>query len=208
MVLRKLLGVLVLLSSAVPLSFGQAAPQAIRGGIPLDLGAGYSYFNSDWHRGRTPTLVDYPGKNWIMGYTLWADWSFYKAPGLLQGIGIEIQGRDLNFGRSSTADPNLRQVVGEGGVIYKWRRWRIVRPYGKILAGYGGMNMTTSDPNYTHDTRTVVSEALGADFVFHDHFIVRADFENQNWSDWMANHSLTPRGITVGIAWDFKQPAR
>lgn len=203
MVLRKLLCVQVLLFAAVPIAFGQAAPQAVTGGIPLTIGAGYSIFNSDWHR-----APGHPGTNWISGYTLWADWSFYNAPGALRGIGIEIEGRDLNFGRSSGADPRLRQVVGAGGVIYKWRRYRVVQPYGKLLAGYGGMNMTTTIPTYTHDTRTVIAEALGVDFVFHDQLIIRADFENQNWSDWMEYHSLTPRGFTASVAYDFKRHPR
>jgi opacity protein-like surface antigen len=202
MVLRKLLGVLAVFFAA-PIAFGQAAPQAQLGGIPLTLGAGYSYFDSDWYR-----APGHGGSNNIMGYTLWGEWTFYKAPGALAGIAIEIEGRDLNFGRSSGADPRLRQVVGSGGVLYKWRHFRIFQPYGKVLGGYGGMNMTTTVPGFVHDTRTVVTVGAGADFVFHDNFIVRADFENQNWPQWQSFHSLTPRGLTVGIAYDFKHHPR
>jgi Outer membrane protein beta-barrel domain len=193
MIFRKLLGVLVLCAAASA-AFGQVAPGAKVGGIPLEVGAGFSDFASDWS-GR------------LLGYTIWADWTFYNAPGALSGIGIEVLGRQLII-QQNTLDPKLMQATGEGGVIYKWRRIPVFHPYGKLLAGYGGMNFSTPDPNYSHDTRTVVAEGFGADFAFHDHFLVRADFENQGWANFFRHHSLTPHGFTVGIGWDFKSHPR
>ncbi len=187
MVLKKcLLGVVFLV--AVPV-FCQTLPSGERGGIPLTIGAGYSNFNSDWS-GR------------ISGYTVWADWAFYRAPGALKGVAIEAFGRDLNFDRTGL-DPLLRQVVGGGGVLWAWRHYRVVQPYGKLLAGYGGINFTTTNPFYTHDTRTVLAQGLGVNFNLH-HMVVRADYETQQWPNLFRNHSLTPGGVTVGVAYDFE----
>ncbi len=188
MVFRKLLGVVFL--AAVPV-LCQTVPQGVKGGIPLTVGAGYSNFNSDW-------------SDRISGYTLWADWTFYNAPAALHGIAVEVLGRDLNFDRTGH-DPVLRQRTGEGGLVYAWRHFRHFRPYGKLLAGYGSINFTTTDPYYHHDTRTVLAQGFGADFVIHDNLIVRADFETQQWPNLMRNHSLTPTGVTIGVAYDFKR---
>jgi Outer membrane protein beta-barrel domain len=196
MVFRKLLGVLVLCLAVS--SYGQTIPQGKVGGIPVTLGAGFSYFDSDWNR--SPL-----GKGgWIGGYTLWADYTFYNAPGALAGIGVEILGRDLNFARSGS-DPKLRQTTGQGGIIYKFRHWAHVQPYGKLMAGYGGMSFTSTLPDYSHDTRTVVAEALGVDFIPGSNLIIRADYENQNWANFMDFHSLTPRGFTISVGYDFKR---
>jgi hypothetical protein len=195
MVFRKLLGVLVLCLAVS--SYGQTIPQGKVGGVPLTFGAGFSYFDSDWNR--SPL-----GKGgWIGGYTLWGDYTFYRAPGALAGIGVEILGRDLNFARSGS-DPVLRETTGQGGIIYKFRHWAHVQPYGKLMAGFGGIVFTTTDPFYHHDTRTVVAESLGVDFIPGSNFIIRADYENQNWANLMDNHSLTPRGFTISVAYDLK----
>ena len=61
------------------------------------------------------------------------------------------------------------------------------------------------DPYYPHDTRTVVAEALGVDFIPGSNFIIRADYENQNWANLFNNHSLTPRGFTISVGYDFKR---
>lgn len=188
MVSKKLLGVLVLLAVA-PL-YCQTAPQGVEGGIPLTIGAGYSNFNSDWS-GR------------ISGYTIWGDWTFYNAPGALRGIAVEVMGRDLNFGRDGW-DPLLRQRTGEGGIVYAWRHFQHFQPYGKLLAGFGSINFSAS-PVYHHDTRTVTAEGFGANFIFHNNVIIRADFETQQWPNLMRHHSLTPTGVTVGLAYDFKR---
>ena len=199
MVFRKLLGVLVFCSAVS--SFGQTIPQGKVGGIPLTVGAGFSYFSSDWNR--SPL-----GKGgWIGGPAVWADITFYKAPGALAGIGIELLGRNLEWAQSGS-DPKLRQTTGQGGIIYKWRRFAHVQPYGKLMAGYGGIWYTTTIPTYSHDTRTVVAESLGVDFIPGSNVIIRADFENQNWNNLMDFHSLTPRGFTVSLAYDLKRHPR
>jgi hypothetical protein len=195
MVLRKLLGVLVLCLAIS--SYGQTIPPGSVGGIPVTLGAGFSYFSSDYNAG------SYGDGGNLGGYTLWGDYTFYRAPGALAGIGVELLGHNLDCCRSGTI-PNMRETTGEGGVIYKWRRWAHVQPYGKLMAGYGGIWFSGSDPYYHHDTRTVIAEALGVDFIPGSNFIVRADYENQNWNNFARNHSLTPRGFTISVAWDFK----
>ncbi len=189
MVLKKSLLCVVLLV-AVP-AFCQTLPSGERGGIPLTLGAGYSNFNPDWRGGR------------ISGYTLWADWAFYHAPGAIKGIAVEAFGRDLNFNNTGP-DPLLRQVVGGGGILWAWRRNPVFQPYGKLLAGYGGVNFTSGNPLYTHDTRTVMAQGFGLNVNLH-HMVIRADFETQQWPNVHGHHSMTPSGVTIGVGYDFKQ---
>jgi hypothetical protein len=92
----------------------QVVPAATQGNIPLSVGGGISAFNPD------------DGHGHILGGTLWIDYTLPHMPHNLQGIGIEAEGRDLNYGRSGSLLPGVRQDVALGGVIYSWPRLRQV----------------------------------------------------------------------------------
>ena len=47
--------------------------------------------------------------------------------------------------------------------------------------------------------------AVGVDFIPGSNLIIRADYENQNWANFMDFHSLTPRGFTISVGYDFKR---
>ncbi len=95
----------ILVSAAFP-SFAQVAPDVNKPGIPLTVGVGYSNYATDWS-GR------------LAGPALWLDWSIDKGPALLRGLGLEVEARDLNYGRSGRS--NLRMDTISGGPIYTWR---------------------------------------------------------------------------------------
>jgi opacity protein-like surface antigen len=158
------------------------------------VGVAYSTYDTDWsaplNGGR------------LSGGTLWADWNFYKLPPLLDGFGLEIEGRDLNGGRTGN-DPKMRQDTVEGGVIYTTHFYRAFHPYGKFLFGYGSIDFTSTDPNYSHDTRTMYVPGGGADTRFYKSLWLRVNYEYQFWPNFFNHHTLNPRGWDVGVAYDF-----
>jgi hypothetical protein len=129
----------------------------------------------------------------------------------VHGIGLEAEGRDLNYGRSS-ASPNLREDTIEGGVIYAWPHFRNLRPYGKFLAGYGNRDAEGYNQLRYHDSRTILAAGGGLDYRVYRNVWVRADYEYQHWPDMHfkdLNNVVTPigpmhpNGFTLGALYRF-----
>jgi opacity protein-like surface antigen len=167
--------------------FCQVAPQAARQSLPLTVGVGYSNYASDWN-GR------------LQGPTLWVDWSFYQGPRVLRGFGIEVEGRDLNYGRTGT-DPKLRMYTAGGGPTYTWRGDRKFRPYARFLVSYAGIDFNIQAPSYTHDSRTVYAPGAGLDYRVFRNVSMRVSYEYQFWPNFFNQHSLNPQGLTIGAAY-------
>ena len=186
--LKMLLAVLVV-SASIP-AFSQVAPEA-EPRLPLSVGVAYSNFNTDW-TGR------------LQGPMFWANYSFYNRPAFLNGFGIEVEGRDLNYGRSA-GQYNLRMDTIAGGPIYTVRHYRRFHPYAKYLIGYGSIDFTLLKfPNYKHDSRTVYDPGGGAEYRVWQNVWVRGDYEYQFWTSLFNHHDLNPRGFTIGAAYDFR----
>lgn len=170
----------------------QVAPSATQDRIPLIVGLGFSDYYTDWSGN-------------LSGPTLWIDVPIYRVPRIMHGIGLEIEGRDLNYGRTG-ADPKLRQDTAEGGVIYRWSRFRNFRPYGKILLGFGSQDFRDYRiPYYTHDTRSILAPGGGAEYRVWRNLWVRGDYEYQFWPDFISNNgALNPQGVTVGAEYDLR----
>jgi hypothetical protein len=200
-----------LLVWAIPV-LGQVVPAAEAGGLSLVAGVGVSGFNIDWGHdafGRT---------RYMEGATLWVDWNLTRLPGpsALRGLGVEVEGRDIDFGLPASLSnaemhdtgTNMRQDTGLAGVIYTVRRFRLVRPYGKLLAGLGSIDfppLPASPPSYRHDNRTIVAFGGGADFHACRHVWIRADWEYQFWRGLFGSpNALTPTGVTIGAVYDFR----
>jgi opacity protein-like surface antigen len=186
--LKTLLAALVV-SASIP-ALSQTVREATAGGLPLSVGVGYSNYYTDWS-GR------------LQGPMLWADWNFYHAPSFLRGFGIEVEGRDLNYGRTSS-QLNLRQDTALGGAIYTWRHYRNFHPYGKYLAGIGSIDFRSSNPTYNHDSRAVYAPGGGVEYRAWRNVWVRGDYEYQFWTDFFNHHALNPNGITIGASYDFR----
>lgn len=201
----------LLVTVAFPVA-AQVVPSAESGGWPIVAGAGVSGFNMDWGHdqfGRT---------RYMEGITGWFDWNLTRlpGPGLLKGFGVEVEGRDINFGlpaslsnaRVGDTGTNLRHDTGLGGAIYTWRRYRKIHPYGKALIGLGSIDfppLPASPPTYRHDDRTITAFGGGADIRVWQNVWLRADWEYQFWPDLFGStHSLTPYGVTLGAVYDFK----
>jgi opacity protein-like surface antigen len=122
----------------------------------------------------------------------------------MRGIGIEVQGRDLNFARTGDV-PKLRQDTAEGGAIYRWNHYRNFHPYGKFLMGFGSIDFNNKvDPYYTHETRTVIASGGGAEYRVWRNVWVRGDYEYQFWTHFYHDHAMNPDGFTIGAVYDFK----
>jgi opacity protein-like surface antigen len=181
----------LLLAAALPIS-GQVAPAAEGGSLPLSVGLAYSEYSSDFN-----------GEGSLSGPNLWIDWRLYR-PSYLDGFGLELEGRDLNYGRTG-GDPKLRQDTVEAGVIYHWRRFLRVQPYGKFLVGLGSMDFSNSyDPTYTHDTKKLIVPGGGVEVKLAERLRVRGDYEYQFWvPDFFG---LRPQGVSLGMSYDFGVP--
>ncbi|HLY41316.1 MAG TPA: outer membrane beta-barrel protein [Terracidiphilus sp.] len=188
MSLKILLAALVVIA-AIP-AYPQVAPEASANGLPLTVGVGFSNYNSDW-------------TGYLRGPMFWADWSLYQ----VHGLGIEAEGRDLNYGRNGGV-PNLRIDEAGGGPIYTFRPLfrGFVWPYGKYLAQFGSIDFTIPNvPNYHHDTRVVQTLGGGATVRATQSILIRADYEYQFWPDLGHGGYLNPRGLTVGVAYNFRR---
>ena len=170
-------------------AFSQVAPEAIEGNRPFSVGAGVSNFNVDW------------GKTRMYGGTFWADWR-PPLPLFLNGLGLEIEARDISLDRSSTVPSNFRQDTAGGGPIYTWRHYRNFRPYGKGLLEFGSFDFRSTNPNYSHDTRTLVAAGPGVEFRTYGHLRVRAEYEYQIWGHILGKRP-DPQGFTLGAMYDF-----
>src|SRR5215469_6429612 len=173
----------------------QVVPSAEEAKLPLTIGAGFSNFSLDWG-------VTNPRMN---GYTLWGDWRPPRMPPALNGLGIQLEGRDILWSAPSALSGH-RMTTGSGGVVYQWRGWRRlprVRPYAKFLIGFGGISFPTNSPTYKHDTRTVYEPGGGVDVLAWNGFSVRVEYVYQFWPNMFGPHALTPNGFSLGAVYDF-----
>ena len=203
------------LVAALPL-VAQVVPSAEQGGPPIVAGAGVSAFNIDWGQDAFGQV------RYMEGITVWVDWNLTNihGPSLLKGLGVELEGRDINLGLPASLSnaelhdkgTNMRQDTGMGGIIYTVRRWNRVHPYAKALAGIGSIDfppLPASPAWYRHDDRTVGAFGAGADLRAWRSIFVRTDWEYQFWPDLFGSpHPLTPTGITLGVVYDFQRARR
>src|ERR1035437_1040588 len=162
----------VLFVCAAYSALAQTVPAATEKYLPFAIGAGFSGYNPHYGHGH------------LLGGTLWIDYTPNRVPRLLRGIGIEAEARDLNYGRSSSQPPNLREDAAGGGVIYSWPRFRDFRPYGKFLMGFGNTDYGSKITQARgHDSRNVTSMGGGVEFRAFRSVWVRADYEYQSWPD-------------------------
>ena len=168
----------------------QVTYSAREGRTPLSVGFGVADFSDDWGN-RNPRQV---------GLTLWIDWHLPHMPRQLQGLGLEVEGRDVNYATPSYL-PGHRMDTGLGGPMFEFRRNRRVRPFAKYLVGLGSIDLPNGT-NYQHDTRTVFAPAAGADVRLLGRLSARGEYEYQFWHQLFGPHDLNPQGFTFGVVYD------
>lgn len=168
---------------------GQVVPSAMAQSGSLTFGTGVTSWDPGLGSGR------------MLGITVWSDYH-PPLPSRLDGLGLEVQGRDVSWHGSSTEPSIVRQATIGGGPIYNWNRHRSVRPYAKFLANFGGMDFRIPGSTYTHDTRTAIAPGGGVQFRAYQYLWARLDYEYQIWQPMFApNQHPTPQGFTFGLAW-------
>lgn len=156
------------------------------------VGAGFSNFSIDYGPGRR-----------MNGITAWIDYYPQFLPRKLQGLGIEAEGRDINFARPSVLT-KMRQDTILGGGIYSWNHYEKLRPYAKFLVGIGSIDFPS--PNaYSHDTFLTSAPGAGVEYRLWRSVWVRGDYEYQFWHHTFGNDDLNPQGFTIGASYDFRR---
>jgi opacity protein-like surface antigen len=194
--LRFALSLALLLVCAASSALAQAVPAATKTEPPWAIGVGVSGYNLDWAQSN------------LYGGTLWIDYMPNRIPPFLHGLGVELEARDLNYGRPSS-QPNLREDVAGGGLIYSWRRYRNLRPYGKLLVGYG--NLDYGVRGRYHDSRNLTTIGGGVEFRVARCVWARADYEYLFWPDMVFKNNkpiagINPQGFTAGVLYHFNRP--
>ena len=165
----------------------QVAPAARQGSALLSVGVGPSSYDVDWGHGR------------MLGGTLWVD-AHPRMPSLLDGLGMEVEARDISLNHSTSQPSNFRQDTLGGGPIYTWNHYRNFRPYGKFLVDFGSIDFSTTGP-YRHDTRTVYAPGFGFQYRVYRNLWARADYEYQWWQTILGG-TPDPQGFTIGVTYD------
>jgi opacity protein-like surface antigen len=176
---------------------GQVVPSAQSQSGALAFGSGLSSWNPDVGSGR------------MLGITAWSDYH-PPLPSFLDGLGAELQARNVSWHRSGNQPTNLRQATFGGGPIYRWNRYRTVQPYGKFIFSFGGMDFHVPGATYSHDTRTVLAPGGGLQVRAYRNLWARFDYEYQIWHPPIDTRGpLHPQGFTLGLSWDargFQKP--
>jgi opacity protein-like surface antigen len=169
----------------------QVTYSAQEGKLPFTVGFGVADFSDDWGS-HNPRQV---------GLTLWLDWRIPHMPSKLDGLGLEFEGRDINYATPSYL-PGHRMTTGLAGPMYEWRRQGRVRPFAKYLIGIGNLDFPNPS-NYQQDTRTIYAPGGGVDVRLLSRLSVRGEYEYQFWHAIFGPRDLTPQGFTVGVVYDF-----
>lgn len=176
----------------------QTVPDATQGNSLLAqfaVGAGVSSYDVDWGHGR------------MAGGTFWIDWHPNHIPLILNGLGLEVEARDISLDHSASQSSNFRLDTAGGGVIYNWRHFRNFDPYGKFVMSFGGIDWNNPNPLYKHETRTVTAYGLGFEYRVFRHIWARADYEYQFWPQIAlmdtGGHVLNPQGFSIGPVYNF-----
>ena len=191
-----LYGVFGVLVASASSGLAQSIYAARENHLPIAVGFGMSNFDLDYGK-------DHGGERRMDGVTAWIDWSPPNLPPILRGVGLEVEGRDINFGRPSSLY-RMRQDTFAGGVVYNWPRYRVVQPYFQYLLGMGSIDFPSRIPHYTHDTRAIQAPGGGLEVIAFRNVKVRASYEYQFWPHLFGPHSLNPNGFSFGTEYDFR----
>lgn len=176
--------------------YGQVAPHAKENNLPFTFGGGFSRFYTDW-------------SGYESGPTAWLDCNFQNLPSVLDGVGVEVEGRDLNYGRTGDI-PKLRESTMGGGVIYTFHQIPIpyFHFYGKYLVEFGRAYVSSPSLNISPQAvRSVIyTPGTGIEVRTWHNVWVHGEYE---WQYWRTNLrdvpsgaiSMSPNGFTIGLSY-------
>lgn len=178
-------------------AFSQVAPAAAAGAqLSLDAGAGFSDYYMDFGSGRE------------LGGTLWIDANPHLGPHYLQGLGAELEARDLSLDPGRALENEFRTDTIGGGPIYTLERFHNIKPYAKFILSYGSIDYfyrPHSTLKFGHLTWGLNAPGGGLEYRVHSNLWVRVDYEYQSWINLFDNHKdLDPDGFTFGAVYEFR----
>jgi opacity protein-like surface antigen len=167
----------LLVFSAYPV-WAQVTPAGVVKTIPLTVGVGFSNYDADLG---SQKLAE--GSDRIDGATLWLDYDPGWLPGRLYGLGIMVQGRDLNMGEF---------LAGFGNADFLTQYQNHYHQTRTVYTAGGGAEFDA----YHHLW-------VRADYEYEwwpDFFIT-----SQSLAGTAPAAKLEPNGITVGFSYHFNQ---
>jgi len=154
--------------------------------IHLKVGAGIDYWSMDYAKERK------------FGPSAWAGAELWR------GLGVQAEMHSLVGGGNLQ---HFKYIVGEGGPIYTFHRWRRIQPYGKAELGFASLD--TTQPGELHSTHA--TWALGGGFEYHSwrRIWTRVDYTYDGYPQFYStntnqSHTLNPAGITVGFTYHLR----
>lgn len=196
--IRSVLSFLIAFIPSACLAVGQAIPAGNTSVPHLQVGAGFSGFNTD--------VVKLPHP-FEFGITAFADYALWPS------LGVEVEGRTIQFNEQY----NVRQDTILGGVRYvmnfdRFTSHRIL-PYAKLLGGLGSADFPAGTEgahlNRQHDTFPTFELAAGVDYRLQSRITLRAEYDYEYWlhygkgSGTTSTGVINPNGFTVGAAYRF-----
>jgi Outer membrane protein beta-barrel domain len=171
---------LVFLIGAAPTLYAQAGPVASRA-ADAQIGVGYAMARPDYVQ------------QTFQGIAAYADLD------LTLHLGAEAEFHQAD---STTGDHSLQRTY-EIGARY-FRTYGPLVPYVKGMIGRGDYIYPTGQTGLAYN---LFAAGAGADLKLGVHLRVRGEYEFQRWSSF-PNGGLTPRLITIGVAYHFAGKAR
>jgi hypothetical protein len=164
------------LSAALSLH-AQVVPAASSGGLAIDAGGMASVFQPDY----AGEGIAQTSPNRLYGMGAYADVKFNR------WVQIEGEGRWLDFNQYLGIN-ETNYLVGPRVPIGTFKK---ITPYGKFLVGMGGGSFLTGHS-------FVMAYGGGLDYRLSHRFMVRGDFEYQQWR---VTPTLFPYGVSVGVSY-------
>lgn len=180
--------------------YGQVAPAAKIGGLPLGVGVGLIDYDTDYYY---PYIPYWSGR--MVGVSAWGNYDIWR------GFGVAVEGNEIVGGAPTPKDIHnpspifyggpLKEQTIQGGIIYRYHRIFHVRPFIQAMGGEGKVSFPNEDPFYTEETSPLYSIGGGIEYHAWNNFFVRGQYEYQAWKGYRSNSPFHPAGGTIGVTY-------
>src|SRR3954452_18786337 len=155
------------------------------------VGAGMDYWSGDWGAGDI--------NRW--GGTAWASTTIWHC------FGLNAEGHSMILAGNQRAS-KYKLFIGEGGLICTVGAWDRVHPIFKAELGFASLSQPGNGTGHFHSTYQTWSVGGGAEFRMRENWWTRVEYTydalpNFHSSITNKNHTLNPRGISIGVTYRF-----
>jgi polysaccharide biosynthesis/export protein len=157
----------------------------------FSVGAGMDYWSGDWRAGDINRY----------GSTVWASTTIWHC------LGINAEGHSMIVGGNRNAS-NYKLFVGDGGLICTFGAWDRFKPIAKAELGFASLTQPGNGTGKLHSTYGTWSLGGGVEIHTRGHWWTRAEYTYDGLPKFHSsisnlNHTLNPRGISVGLTYRF-----